>query len=105
MEEEILIPQYFYDGQLDQSQITPALLDEIDMLAPFGFGNPNPKFLLPSAVVKPTDLWEGIRTFETGLVIWKAFMGCNRVRYGRGGKNLHQGSRVSLLTSLSEASG
>jgi single-stranded-DNA-specific exonuclease len=101
MEEEILIPQYFYDGQLDQSQITPALLDEIDMLAPFGFGNPNPKFLLPSAVVETSRL-VGRESEHLKLALSFGRRSWDAIGFGmaEAAKNLHQGSRVSLLTSL-----
>ncbi len=38
------IPEIPVDAELDFSKIDPALLDEIDLLEPFGTGNPGPVF-------------------------------------------------------------
>ncbi|HOB19698.1 MAG TPA: single-stranded-DNA-specific exonuclease RecJ [Candidatus Atribacteria bacterium] len=54
--EDLLLPRHFYDGQLKPEDITPDLHREIEMLAPFGFGNPVPKFLIRSASVESRRL-------------------------------------------------
>ena len=42
---EQLVPEMVVDGILDIRDITPALIDEIESLKPFGTGNPEPVFL------------------------------------------------------------
>ncbi len=40
------------DGYLDLRSLTPALLEEIEGLAPFGMGNPSPKFIFADVMVE-----------------------------------------------------
>jgi len=99
--DEALVPRYFYDGTLKCDQITPNLLDEIEMLAPFGHGNPIPKFYLDSAVVESSRTVgrEGNHiklSLALGQRTWDA------VGFGmsEAGKDLQQGCHVNLLASL-----
>jgi len=45
-------PLLLCDGYLDLSALTPALLQEIEGLAPFGMGNPAPRFIFSDVMVQ-----------------------------------------------------
>ncbi|MBI2706816.1 MAG: hypothetical protein HYX35_00635 [Proteobacteria bacterium] len=45
-------PTSLCDGYLDLRSLTPALLEEIEGLAPFGMGNPSPKFIFSDVMVE-----------------------------------------------------
>jgi single-stranded-DNA-specific exonuclease len=49
-------PTSLCDGYLDLRSLTPALLEEIEGLAPFGMGNPNPKFIFADVMVESYTL-------------------------------------------------
>ena len=49
-----LIPQYQADGQLQLDQISLSLINAINLLQPFGMGNPKPIFISHS--IKPTTV-------------------------------------------------
>ena len=101
LEEEDLIPRYFYDGILKHEQITPGLMNEIDKLAPFGQGNPVPRFYLNSAVVESSRLI-GRESNHLKLSLSLGQRSWDAVAFGmaEAGKDLQQGSRVGMLTSL-----
>lgn len=54
-----LSPLILCDGYLDLASLTPALLEEIDKLSPFGMGNPGPKFIFSDVVVSSYTLIKG----------------------------------------------
>ncbi|HHY82324.1 MAG TPA: single-stranded-DNA-specific exonuclease RecJ [Clostridiales bacterium] len=101
LEDEALIPHYIYDGQLKPEQISANLLKEIEMLAPFGCGNPVPRFLLPSAVVENSRII-GKNANHLKLALSLGQRSWDAVGFGMAEceKDLQQGCRVSLLTSL-----
>lgn len=43
------------DGVIAMSGATPALLDEIDRVGPFGMGNPGPRFVIPEVALIKAD--------------------------------------------------
>ncbi len=43
------------DGIIAMSGATPALLDEIERVGPFGMGNPGPRFVVPEVVLVKAD--------------------------------------------------
>lgn len=47
-----LRPIVMCDGHLDLRALTPELMEEIGALAPFGMGNPNPKFIFTGVMVQ-----------------------------------------------------
>lgn len=51
-----LTPLIKCDGYLDLRSLTPTLLEEIENLAPFGMGNPSPKFVFSSVMVESYQL-------------------------------------------------
>jgi len=51
MTEETLVPSLSFDAALQPRDIHPRLIDMIETLEPFGQGNPEPRFLLPSATL------------------------------------------------------
>lgn len=51
-----LSPLILCDGYLDLASLTPALLEEIDKLSPFGMGNPGPKFIFSDVMVSSYTL-------------------------------------------------
>jgi single-stranded-DNA-specific exonuclease len=63
LEEEALVPRYFYDGKLHHEQISPNLLNEIDMLAPFGIGNPAPSFTSFCGSGKQQADWKRVQPY------------------------------------------
>jgi single-stranded-DNA-specific exonuclease len=101
MEEETLIPHYIYDGPIAPENISPGLLQEIDRLAPFGVGNPTPRFLVPSAIVE-NSRFIGKEANHIKLALALGQRSWDAVGFGmaESGRDLHQGCRVSLLTSL-----
>jgi single-stranded-DNA-specific exonuclease len=50
-EGEGLRPELRIDGALTLAAATPALIDALDRLAPYGAGNPEPRFVLPAVRV------------------------------------------------------
>jgi len=51
-----LSPLILCDGYLNLASLTPALLEEIDKLSPFGMGNPGPKFIFSDVMVSSYTL-------------------------------------------------
>jgi len=51
-----LTPLIKCDGYLDLCSLTPTLLEEIENLAPFGMGNPSPKFIFSGVMVESYQL-------------------------------------------------
>lgn len=45
LKEEDLLPCYYHDGEVLLEEISPAVVQEIASLAPFGAGNPEPLFI------------------------------------------------------------
>jgi single-stranded-DNA-specific exonuclease len=45
IETQNLMPKLYIDGELDFSDISQRLIDELESLAPFGTGNPEPVFM------------------------------------------------------------
>lgn len=43
---ENFLPSNIYDMEIDESEITKALIEELDLLEPYGLGNPKPIFLI-----------------------------------------------------------
>ncbi len=99
--EDLMLPRYFYDGPLRPEDITPDLHREIDMLAPFGFGNPVPKFLIRSASIESRRLLgKDDKHLKLALGLgqrsWDA-IGFNLAALDN---ELQQGCEVDLLVSL-----
>jgi single-stranded-DNA-specific exonuclease len=44
--EELLIPSMELDGVLELGECVPEVIEAMDLLAPFGRGNPKPQFLM-----------------------------------------------------------
>jgi single-stranded-DNA-specific exonuclease len=53
-----LVPELAIDGALAAAAAQSALIDELDRLAPFGAGNPEPRFALPGLRVDHAE-WVG----------------------------------------------
>ena len=49
------VPELAIDGALSAAGATSGLIDHLDALAPFGAGNPEPRFALPGVVVAHTE--------------------------------------------------
>lgn len=49
-------PMALCDGYLDLRSLTPALMEEIETIAPFGMGNPTPKFVFSHVIVESYSL-------------------------------------------------
>jgi len=101
LDDETLIPHYVYDGEIAPEDISPGLLKEIDSLAPFGVGNPTPRFLISSAVVENSRLI-GRNANHIKLALALGQRSWDAVGFGmaEAGRDLQKGCRVSLLTSL-----
>lgn len=101
LEEEALIPHFYYDTKLPQEQVSLNLLSEIEQLAPFGCGNPAPRFLLPSALVESSRLI-GSESKHIKMALSLGQRSWDAVGFGlaEAGRDLLQGCRISLMTSL-----
>jgi len=55
-EDNDLRPQLKCDGYLDLRSLSPSLLSQIEGLAPFGMGNPGPKFIFADVMVESYQL-------------------------------------------------
>ena len=53
---EDLMPQIDIDDQLDYNEISDRLLDELESLAPFGNGNPEPLFMAINVAVASSKI-------------------------------------------------
>lgn len=51
-----LRPRILCDGYLDLCSVSPSLLEELENLAPFGMGNPAPKFIFQDVMVNSYQL-------------------------------------------------
>ncbi len=101
LDEVALIPHYYYDEKLPQELISLNLLNEIEQLAPFGCGNPAPRFLLPSALVESSRLI-GSESNHIKMALSLGQRSWDAVGFGlaEAGRDLQQGCRISLMTSL-----
>ncbi|MFY7782270.1 MAG: single-stranded-DNA-specific exonuclease RecJ, partial [Tagaea sp.] len=50
---------YDVDGLLSLAGATTGFLDELDLIAPFGMGNPEPRFVFPAVRVAKSDVVGG----------------------------------------------
>lgn len=88
-------PQLICDGYIDLRSLTPSLIQEIDLLSPFGMGNPGPKFIFSDVMVESFQIIQeqhlkcrfsqgdgvivegmGFRLKDTPL--WKILIDCSR---------------------------
>ena len=70
-----LLPAHEFDARLRLDEITPAAVDDIFKLAPFGFGNPAPLFLVEEAEIvgEPSVYAENhlrVRLRQNGRLAW-----------------------------------
>lgn len=101
IDDELLIPHFIYDGKLTPEDITPNLHKEIDRLAPFGFGNSTPKFLLSAASIESSRLI-GKEAKHLKLALALGQRSWDAIGFGMADaeKDLQLGCKVNLLTSL-----
>ncbi|MDD4680577.1 MAG: single-stranded-DNA-specific exonuclease RecJ, partial [Clostridia bacterium] len=101
LDEEALVPHYYYDEKLPQEQVSLNLLNEIEQLAPFGCGNPAPRFLLPSALVESSRLI-GSESNHIKMALSLGQRSWDAIGFGlaEAGRDFQQGCRISLMTSL-----
>lgn len=101
IDDSTLIPHFTYDDQITTENVSPNLINEIEMLAPFGFGNPSPRFLVQSAIVESSRLiGRESNHIKLALAIGQRSWDAIGFGMGRSYKDLQQGSKISLLTSL-----
>ncbi|MBI4050376.1 MAG: single-stranded-DNA-specific exonuclease RecJ [Candidatus Doudnabacteria bacterium] len=55
LSEELLSPVIFYDAELTLDDVTPDLLEILQKFAPFGQGNPRPRFRINNLVLSNTS--------------------------------------------------
>jgi len=97
---EDLLPAHEFDARLRLDEITPAAVEDIFKLAPFGFGNPAPLFLIEEAEIvgEPSVYAENhlrVRLRQNGRLAW--VKGWNfRERAGE----LVAGSRIDAAIQL-----
>lgn len=99
--EEALIPKYLYDLELKSEHITADLHKEIEMLAPFGFGNPTPRFFIPSAHLESKRLL-GKEKSHLKLALAVGQRSWDGIGFNMAGQDreLEPGCELALLTSL-----
>lgn len=56
IEDQNVIPTYSCDGVISPSGVTPALVEELEQVGPFGAGNAQPRFVLGDVFVQRADV-------------------------------------------------
>ncbi|WP_240796895.1 single-stranded-DNA-specific exonuclease RecJ [Terasakiella sp. SH-1] len=56
IKEQNIQPTYKYDGAISPSAVTPALVEELEQVGPFGSGNAQPRFVLNDVFVQRADV-------------------------------------------------
>ncbi|SCA54792.1 Single-stranded-DNA-specific exonuclease recJ [Candidatus Terasakiella magnetica] len=56
IEEQDIQPTYKCDGAISPSAVTPALVEELEQVGPFGSGNAQPRFVLSNVNVQRADV-------------------------------------------------
>jgi single-stranded-DNA-specific exonuclease len=56
IEEKNIQPTYKADGVVNPQGLTPAMVEELEQIGPFGAGNAQPRFVLQSMIVKRADV-------------------------------------------------
>ncbi|MBP5399748.1 MAG: single-stranded-DNA-specific exonuclease RecJ [Alphaproteobacteria bacterium] len=69
MQTDSLVPVLDVDASIDAGAANVALLDELQLLEPYGAGNPEPKLMLANALLKKADIVGAghLRCFLTSL--------------------------------------
>ena len=44
MDQELFIPRRSYEAEIELSELTLPMVEELELLAPFGEGNPEPSY-------------------------------------------------------------
>ncbi|WP_310552020.1 single-stranded-DNA-specific exonuclease RecJ [Paenibacillus glufosinatiresistens] len=104
---EVLEPEHFVpvtetDGEIPLGALTLRAADELDRLAPFGMGNPLPRFVIRGAVVKEArTMGQGNRHLK--LALQQGGDVIEAVAFGRGALMdlLPVGTSVDVLAELS----
>jgi single-stranded-DNA-specific exonuclease len=108
MSEQDVRPTYKCDGVISPSGVTPALVEELEQIGPFGAGNAQPRFVLENVRVSRSDVVgrDHVRCFLTdgyGVQLKAIAFRALDTELGQallqhGGRNLHIAGRLKLDT-------
>lgn len=106
--QEEIVPTYRCDGVIAPNAVTPALVEELEQIGPFGAGNAQPKFILPEVSVQRADVVgkDHVRCFLTDsfgvrlkAIAFRALDSeLGQLLLNHGGKKLHVAGRLKLDT-------
>lgn len=101
LSEEALIPKLYYDGELAKEDITPHLHKEIEILEPFGAGNPPPSFLISSAAINNSRrVGKDFSHLKMALSLGLRSLDAIGFGWGDAAAEFEPGCRVDLLASV-----
>ena len=106
--EQDVRPTYKCDGVISPSGVTPALVEELEQIGPFGQGNAQPRFVLENVKVSRSDVVgrDHVRCFLTDsfgvrlkAIAFRALdTDLGQALLQHGGRNLHIAGRLKLDT-------
>ncbi|NVJ92599.1 MAG: single-stranded-DNA-specific exonuclease RecJ [Methylocystaceae bacterium] len=106
--EQNVQPTYKCDGVISPSAVTPALVEEMERIGPFGAGNAQPRFVLAGVTVQRADVVgsDHVRCFLTDqfgvrlkAIAFRALdSDLGQILLNHGGKKLHVAGRLKLDT-------
>jgi single-stranded-DNA-specific exonuclease len=79
---EDLVPVIEADGEISLSDLTAAFFEEIELLAPYGHGNPRPIFFSKGIQIKSPPQLVGNNTLR--LQVGDGTRVCDAIGFGRG---------------------
>lgn len=98
-----MTPRLDIDLELSSSHITPAFFARLTKLSPFGFGNPEPTFLLRNASVESARcVGKDDKHLKISFETETGNFGAIGFGLGEEWKNLEEGERVSVVFHLEE---
>jgi len=108
IQQEAIVPTYRCDGAISPSAVTPALVEELEKIGPFGAGNPQPRFVLADMSVQRADVVgkDHVRCFladafgvRLKAIAFRALdTELGQLLINHGGKKIHVAGRLKLDT-------
>lgn len=108
IKEQNVLPTYSCDGVISPSGVTPALVEELEQVGPFGAGNAQPRFVLSDVQVQRADVVgrDHVRCFLTDqfgvrlkAIAFRALdTDLGQALLQHNGKKLHIAGRLKLDT-------
>ena len=100
LSDEDLVPMLPYDFELPLNLVTRDLYDEIDLISPFGMGNPGPTFVAKNVPVHNVQVLKGKHLKFAARIEGRAAINCIGFNLGHLAENL-EGSHCQMVYSIS----